>query len=85
MDIFDMMELKAYPYEERNKNIFYKSDTFKTRIIELGPGQDMPECMMDCYVLFYVVKGEVQIKKDDKTAVLKEDQVFITEPALLSM
>lgn len=25
------------------------------------------------------------LEKDDKTAVLKEDQVFITEPALLSM
>ncbi len=35
--------------------------------------------------MFCVVKGEVLLKRNDETSVLKENQVFITEPALLSM
>jgi hypothetical protein len=35
--------------------------------------------------MFYVVRGEVLLKKDDESATLKENQVFISEPALLSM
>lgn len=85
MKIFDMMKLEAFSYEQREKNVFFQSDTFKIRIIELKPGQSMPKCKMDCYVLFYIVKGEVEIMKNDHLATLKENQVFITEPALLAM
>ena len=45
----------------------------------------IPDCQMDCFVMFYVVKGEVLLRKNDESATLKENQVFITEPALLSM
>jgi hypothetical protein len=34
---------------------------------------------------FYVVKGEVLLKRNDESAILRENQVFISEPALLSM
>ena len=85
MNVFDMMDLDAYPYEKRGQNVFFEADEFKTRIIELKPGQSMPDCQMSSYVLFYIIQGEAQIIKGSEKATLKEHQVFITEPALLSM
>lgn len=85
MKIFDLMNLKAEGYEKRNVNVFFENDLFKTRVIVLEPEQIIPECMMDSFVMFYVVKGEVLLRKNEESAVLKEGQVFITEPALLSM
>lgn len=35
-------EMKAYPHEQRDKNELYKTDTFKTRIIELKEGENCP-------------------------------------------
>jgi hypothetical protein len=40
---------------------------------------------METYVMFLVVEGEVLLKKNNETSVLKKDQVFISEPACLSM
>ncbi len=85
MNVFDMMNLDALPYEKRGMNVFFEADEFKTRIIELKAGEAMPDCQMNSYVLFYIVQGEVQITKSGETVTLKEHQVFITEPALLSM
>lgn len=85
MEIFDLMEVAAQGYENRQVNVFYQNDLFKTRVIVLEAGGEIPECQMDTYVMFYVVKGEVVLKKNEETSALKENQVFITEPALLSM
>ncbi len=85
MEIFDLMRLEAEGYENRNVNVFYKNDLFKTRVIVLEAGGKIPECQMESYVMFYVVKGEVLLKKNGESSSLKENQVFITEPALLSM
>ncbi len=85
MEIFDLMKLKAEGYENRKVNVFFKNDLFKTRVIILKQGETIPECQMSDYVMFYVVKGEVLVKKNDKESILCENQVFITEPALLSM
>jgi len=85
MEIFDLMDLAAQGYENRQVNVFFQNDLFKTRVIVLEADGKIPECQMDSYVMFYVVKGEVLLKKNDETSVLKENQVFITEPALLSM
>ena len=85
METFDLMDLVAQGYENRQVNVFYQNDFFKARVIVLEAGGKIPECQMDTYVMFYVVKGEVLIRKNDETSVLKENQVFITEPALLSM
>jgi hypothetical protein len=85
MQIFDLMELEAQGYEKRQVNVFYQNDLFKARIIVLESGGRIPECRMDSHVMFYVVEGEVQLFCDGKRTVLKEKQVFITEPALLSM
>jgi len=35
MKVFDLKEMKVYPYEERQKNIFFQAEEFKTIIIEL--------------------------------------------------
>ena len=40
---------------------------------------------MDSFVMFYVVKGEVVLRKNSESSILRENQVFITEPALVSM
>ncbi len=85
MKIFDLMNLEAEGYEKRNMNVFFQNDLFKTRVIDLQPGQKIPDCQMDCFVMFYVVKGEVLLRKNDESSKLKEYQVFITEPALISM
>jgi len=85
MKIFDLMNLESEGYEQREKNVFFQNDLFKTRVIDLKPGGKIPDCQMDCFVMFYVVKGEVLLRKNDESATLKENQVFITEPALLSM
>lgn len=85
MEIYDLMSIAAEGYEKRKVNVFFQNDLFKTRVIVLEAGGKIPECQMDSYVMFYVVKGEVLIKKNEETSILKENQVFITEPALLSM
>jgi quercetin dioxygenase-like cupin family protein len=85
MKIFDLMNLETDGYENRNVNVFFQNNLFKTRVIDLKPKQKMPECQMDDFVMFYVVKGEVLLRKNNESATLKENQVFITEPTLLSM
>ena len=85
MEIFDLMRLTAEGYENRSVNVFYQNDLFKTRVIVLEAGGKIPECRMDSFVLFYVVKGEVQLRKNEETSLLSENQVFISEPACISM
>ena len=85
MKIFDLMNIEAEGYEKRNVNVFFKNDLFKTRVIVLEAGGEIPPCDMDSFVMFYVVKGEVILSKNDESSVLKENQVFISEPTLLSM
>jgi quercetin dioxygenase-like cupin family protein len=85
MEIFDLMGLAAQGYENRQVNVFFQNDQFKTRVIVLDAGGAIPECQMDSHVLFYVVKGEVLLSKNDESSVLKENQLFISEPARLSM
>ena len=46
MKVFDLNEIAALPYEQRDKNVFYQTKEFKTRIIELPPGGEMPICEM---------------------------------------
>jgi len=85
MEIFDLMNLEAEGYEKRNVNIFFQNEVFKTRVIVLEAGGKIPQCQMDSYVMFYVVKGEVLLRKNNESSIIKENQVFITEPAMLSM
>ena len=77
--------MKSYPYEERDKNVFYKAKEFKARIIELPPSGEMPTCEMSSYVLFYVIEGTAEVKVNQQKANIREGQCFISEPTMLSM
>lgn len=85
MQLFNLKTMKSYLYEERNKNVFYKAKEFKARIIELPPGGEMPTCEMLSYVIFYVIKGTVEVRVNQEKTILKEGQCLIVEPATLSM
>ena len=77
--------MKAFPYEQRDKNVIYQAREIKTRIIELLPGGQMPTCEMSSHVIFYVLDGEGRVTVNLKTAELKEKQCFITGPTTPSM
>ena len=85
MKIFDLMKLEVKVNENRNANVFFQNDLFKTLVIVLVAGEKIQKCQMESYVMFYVAKGEVLLQKNGEVSILKENQVFITEPALLSM
>lgn len=85
MKVFDLNKIAASPYEQREKNVFYQAKEFKTRIIELPPGGEMPICEMVSHVIFYVLNGEARVTVNSETVDLKEKQCLITEPATLSM
>jgi len=85
MWVFDVKAMVAYPYEERDRNVFYKTKEFKARIIELPAGGDMPTCEMASYVIFYVIEGTAEVGVNQEKVNIKEGQCLITEPATLSM
>jgi len=85
MKVFDIKKMKAYPYEQRQKNVFYKAEEFKARIIELPAGGEMPLCKMESHVIFFVVKGEAQVTVDRNTSIIKEGNILVAPPATLSM
>jgi len=85
MRVFNLKERAAFPYEQREKNVFYQTDEFKARIIELPPGGQMPTCEMASHVIFFVLDGEVKVTVNSETAVLKEKHCLISEPATISM
>ena len=85
MKVFDLNEMMAHRYEEREKNVFYQTEEFKTRIIELPAGGKMPTCEMAFHVIFYVLDGEANVTVNSDTVALKEKQCLITEPATISM
>jgi len=85
MEIFDLMNIEVQSYENRGVNVFFQNDIFKSRLIVLEANGKIPLCQMDTFVMFYVIKGEVILQKNDESSVLKENQAFISEPALLSM
>ncbi len=85
MKILDLKTMPVFPYEERDKNVFYQTDTFKTRMVELPPGGEMPPCDMEWHVLFYVIKGKVTVSVNLEEHPLTEGQVLISEPGQYSM
>jgi quercetin dioxygenase-like cupin family protein len=82
---FDLISMKAYGYEERGKNVFYKTREFKMRLIDLAPGEAMPKCDMSSYVIFVGVEGEVVVDVGTNSIAISEGQCLVSEPATLSM
>lgn len=85
MQIFKLDSEKTFPYEERDKNVFFKVKEFKTRIISLLPDENIPECEMASYVIFIVLEGEVNVKVNKDEAKLIKNHCLITEPSKISM
>ena len=85
MEIFDLNRIKSYPYKDRDKNVFYATDEFKTRIIDLAAGQEIPACQMASYVIFYVLNGEAIITINSNKSVINSGNCIITEPAVISL
>lgn len=85
MKIFDLNEIRSYPYNKRDKNVFYAADGFKTRIIDIDAGEEIPDCQMDSYVIFYVVNGEALIKVNSHKSIINSGKCLITEPAVISL
>lgn len=85
MQVFDIKAMAVHPYEERDRNVFYKAKEFKTRIIELPAGGEMPTCEMTSHVIFYFIEGAAEVMVNQEKVNIKEGQCLITEPATLSM
>jgi quercetin dioxygenase-like cupin family protein len=85
LKVFDLAAMEAQPYEKRDQNVFYKVPEFKTRIIELPPGGEIPKCEMSDHVIFYILAGEAEITVNAQISTLGERQCLITPPASFSM
>ena len=70
--------------EEKEKNVLAQTEKFKLRNIELEAGEQIPECNMENWVIFYVREGKGEIFiNGEPTNVAKQDLVF-TKPAKVS-
>lgn len=85
MKVFDLKAMQAADYAERGKNVFYSVPEFKTRIIALSAGGEMPQCEMASHVVFVVIDGAAIVTVNQEQAQLQAGQCLITEPATLSM
>ena len=85
MRIFDIQKIKAYPYEEREKNVLFACKGFKTRIIQLSPGKEIPSCDMPSWVLFLCLRGEARVQINSKKKAIRKGQLLISEPGKFSM
>lgn len=85
MELFDLKDINVFPYEHRDKNILFSSPECKARIIELKPGEAMPQCEMKSIVLFYALSGEAEVAVSSEKIVLKEGSCLVSEPGLFSM
>ncbi len=85
MKVFDLDAMEAKPYEERDKNVFYQAPEFKTRIIELAAGGEIPLCEMSDHVIFYVLTGEAEVTVNGESSTLRDGQCLISPPATFSM
>ena len=82
---FDILSMKAYGYDQRERNVFYASPEFKMRVISLGPGESMPKCDMASYVIFVGIEGEAEVDVGMDRVAISRGQCLVCEPATLSM
>jgi mannose-6-phosphate isomerase-like protein (cupin superfamily) len=82
---FDLKTLPAYPWAERQKNVFAAGPGFKTRIVELAPDETQPSCRMESSVIFVVLRGEVRVLVDGSRIALDEGKCLVTAPATIEM
>ena len=85
MKVINIKTIKAFPYEERDKNVFFSTDKFKLRIIELNADGRMPLCNMESNVIFYFIKGEAEVTINNETKLLNEGECLISAPGTFSI
>jgi len=85
MKTFDLNSLLVFPFEEREKNVFYKADEFKMRIIELKADQELPECEMQSHVIFMLIAGKVEVSVNHEKFILSLGEFLVSEPAIFAM
>jgi mannose-6-phosphate isomerase-like protein (cupin superfamily) len=84
-EVFDLTTLPAFPWAERQKNVFFTGGGFKTRIVELAPGETQPSCRMESSVIFVALRGEAQVRVDGKEFALEQGKCLVTAPATIEM
>lgn len=82
---FDLIGMKAYGYDQREKNVFHETRDFKMRVIDLAAGESIPQCDMASYVIFVGIDGEVKVEVDGDQVSLSRGQCLVTDPATISM
>jgi len=85
MKKFDMAQMDAHEYGQREKNVFYETPEFKMRVIDLAPGQSLPKCEMASHVVFICIKGEAEVSVGEKKIPLSTGQGLVIEPSTVSM
>jgi len=85
MNIYNMKQMQVNSFEERQNNVFFETEEFKTRIIELSAGGKLLDCKMLSSVIFYVISGEASVIVNKQHSIIKEGDCLISEPAEFSL
>jgi mannose-6-phosphate isomerase-like protein (cupin superfamily) len=85
MQIFDLDKMQSFPYEERDKNVFYSTKEFKVRIIKLLSNEQIPKCEMDSFVIYYVLEGKAELSVNEERADIEAGMCIIIEPGTFSL
>ena len=85
MNLFNIAIMKTYEYDQREKNVFYETRDFKMRVIDLAPGESIPQCDMASYVIFVGIEGEAEVVVGTEQTCVSRGQCLVTEPATLTM
>ncbi|MCG9478949.1 MAG: hypothetical protein K9H14_01925 [Actinomycetia bacterium] len=83
--IFDLIELESYPYQQRDKNVLYHRPEFKVRIINLAAGEKIPQCRMEDLVVFVGIKGCAAVTIDGQQQEVDQGKCLVGGPGLFSM
>lgn len=85
MQIFNLAEMPAFPYEERDKNVFYNTKEFKVRIIKLLGKEEIPKCVMDSFVIYYVLEGKAELSVNEDKSIIEAGMCIIIDPGTFSL
>ena len=83
--VFDLNDIHVHPFEERERNVIFQSETFKVRLIQLEAGGEIPPCNMAMNVLFCILQGEGVIVVNEVSNQVKPHSLVITPPATIAM
>ena len=85
MELFDLINIHVDCKDNKGVKVFYQNELFKSRIIILESNGIIPTCQMETFVMFLVIKGQITLHKNNEMTIVKENQLFISEPSYLSM